>query len=52
MKSEKILTIEINGEIFHFSLFILRKKFHDWYPEDRVQLFPKAENHWNSNELN
>jgi len=30
MKSEsKILTIEVNSEIFHFSLFILGKKFHD-----------------------
>jgi len=25
----KTLKIEINGEIFHFSLFILEKKFHD-----------------------
>jgi len=27
----KIFTIEVNGEIFYFLLFILAKKFHDWY---------------------
>jgi len=24
------ITIKVNGEIFHFSLFILGKKFYDW----------------------
>jgi len=31
MVSEKWKFFEVNGEIFHFSLFILGKKFHDWY---------------------
>jgi len=30
----KTLTIEVNGEIFHFSLFILGKKFHDWFSDE------------------
>jgi len=37
MKSEKwkvkIFTIEINEEIFYFSLSILGIKFHDWFQD-------------------